>query len=253
MKAVILAAGRGSRLQKLTEHKPKCLTAVGGHPLIAWQLAALKKAGSKEVTVITGYKAELLQGFGDSHRHNARWEETNMVQTLLCARDVFTEDVIVSYSDILYGADIPQALSREKGDIVISYDTQWRGLWEARFDSPLNDAETFKIDAHGIIHEIGRKPKSFDEIQGQYMGLLKFSPRGFKEVEDLVASLPDEIGQKLDMTGLLGRLIEKGTVVRGMPIDGGWCEIDTPADLRVARKLFEQNKLPLSLSWSSGS
>lgn len=253
MKAVILAAGRGSRLQELTAEKPKCLTNIGGHPLIAWQVAALRSAGCQEVTVITGYKAELLHGFGDAHRHNPRWETTNMVQTLLCAADVFTEDVIVSYGDILYGADIAQALSHENGDIVISYDTEWRRLWEARFDSPLSDAETFKIDSLGVIHEIGAKPKSFDEIQGQYMGLLKFSPRGFAAVQNLVAWLPNEIAQKLDMTGLLGRLIEGGAVVRGMPVAGGWCEIDTPHDLRVAQNLFDRNKLSLPLTWLSGS
>ena len=60
MKAIILAAGRGSRMKHLTDEKPKCLAKLGGKLLIEWQLEALSAAGINEIAIVTGYKKELL-------------------------------------------------------------------------------------------------------------------------------------------------------------------------------------------------
>ena len=85
MKAIILAAGRGSRLKGLTDDRPKCLVELGGVRLLDWQLAALKAAGIEDVVVVTGYRADLLQAEGVRTIHNPDWARTNMVRSLLCA------------------------------------------------------------------------------------------------------------------------------------------------------------------------
>ena len=60
MKAIILAAGRGSRLKNLTDERPKCLVELHGKALLDWQLEALREAGIKKIGIVTGYKRELL-------------------------------------------------------------------------------------------------------------------------------------------------------------------------------------------------
>ena len=64
MKAIILAAGRGSRMKNMTDERPKCLVELGGKPLLEYQLTALRQAGINEIAVVTGYRRELLVGYG---------------------------------------------------------------------------------------------------------------------------------------------------------------------------------------------
>ena len=67
----------------------------------------------------------------------------------------------------------------ERNKITISYDRNWKNLWKKRFSDPLVDAETFKIDRNKKILEIGKKTNKYIDIQGQYMGLIKFNPKGW--------------------------------------------------------------------------
>jgi choline kinase len=105
MRAIILAAGRGSRLKGMTDAQPKCLVELAGQPLLHWQIAALRDAGIDEIALVTGYKSEVLEAKGLPTRHNDDWQNTQMVASMLCARDLMDAPVIVSYSDIVYSAD----------------------------------------------------------------------------------------------------------------------------------------------------
>ena len=103
MRAIILAAGRGSRMQKMTEEVPKCLIKFNDRPLIEWQLEALQGAGITSVAIVTGYKRELVKKYNLTEFFNHRWAETNMVSSLACAEKWLSEQTcIVSYSDIIY-------------------------------------------------------------------------------------------------------------------------------------------------------
>jgi L-glutamine-phosphate cytidylyltransferase len=232
MKAVILAAGRGSRLADLTGDKPKCLVNLDGMPLLKWQLLALRKGGVSDITVVRGYRKECIEPDGFNVLDNPRWAETNMVETLCCADAILSsDDVIVSYSDIAYRPSIVKSLLAAKGDLAITYDKLWRELWALRFEDPLKDAETFKIEK-GVIKDIGRKTDSYDEIQGQYMGLLKFTPTGWRGIRGVLDAMEPEARKKVDMTGLLRRAIGAGVEVRGCEISGGWCEVDAECDIK---------------------
>jgi choline kinase len=245
MQAIILAAGRGSRLGDHTESTPKCLTRVCGRPLLEWQLDALRSGGADRITIVGGYRAEQLERSGVSLVRNEAWATTNMMSSLLCAREAFDGPAIVSYSDILYGASIVSELFRRNEHVSIVYDRQWRSLWESRFDDPLDDAESFQIDDDRRITEIGRRAASTEEIHGQYVGLMRFSPEAFVWIEEHAGRAERPVAE-LDMTTLLRGLIEEGRPVHGVPIDGGWCEIDTPRDLELAEKMMREGELILS-------
>lgn len=238
MKAIILAAGRGSRMGGLTSDQPKCMTLLGGKPLVQWQLDALRDGGIDEVAIVRGYLAETFS-LPVHYFDNRRWAQTNMVLSLAQARPWLGETpCVVSYSDIVYGHNSVARLVAAEGDIVITYDPHWRQLWELRFDDPLKDAETFRIDAAGRLLEIGRRAASMDEIGGQYMGLLRFTPRGWQQVEDFLATLPAEQADRLDMTSLLQRLLERGVAVHTVAIGEPWYEVDSESDLRLYQEKF---------------
>ncbi|MBF0128245.1 MAG: phosphocholine cytidylyltransferase family protein, partial [Magnetococcales bacterium] len=155
MKAIVLAAGRGSRMGDLTDDRPKCLVELGGRPLLEWQLAALRGAGIREIAIVTGYKSGMLRGRGLTGFHNPRWETTNMVSSLACAGTWLREGpCIVSYSDIFYEASAVSSLMASSAELAVTYDPGWLPLWEKRFGDPLRDAETFRLDGEGRLLEI---------------------------------------------------------------------------------------------------
>ena len=245
MKAIILAAGRGSRLGSLTDEQPKCLTVVGSRKLLEWQINALRNGGVDEVVIVSGYRSEMLESYGCKTILNADWSNTNMVASLLCAKELFSEPLIVSYSDIVYSADIIKRLIEVKKEAVISYDVSWLDLWSRRFENPLSDAESFVIDENNYVQEIGKRVDNVSEIQGQYMGLLKFSPAAFQRIVSMVNKAPDQ-GRQMDMTTLLSNMINSDNPLYGLPCSGGWCEVDDESDLRVAENLFVEGKILFS-------
>lgn len=238
MKAILLAAGRGSRLGTLTQKQPKCFVPFRGQPLIRWQLQALAEAGVRDAAVVRGYLAPFWDGQDlpvARYFTNERWRQSNMVASLACAAPWLEQDIcLISYTDIYYTADSIRRLAAADGDIVITYDPNWLQVWSRRFADPLVDAETFRIDASGKLLEIGSRPKSVEEVEGQYMGLLKFTPRGWATVRAYLDSLPGNGIGALDMTGMLSRLIGEGVSIRTVPIAEEWFEFDQVSDLEAA-------------------
>ncbi len=238
MYGIILAAGRGSRLGEKTDKKPKCLLELAGKPLLHWQLEAMRGAGIDKIIVVRGYLGHMITG-NFVTVDNPGWHNTNMVASLMCVKDwLKDETAVVSYADIIYDQQAVKKLKEVKDTIAMLYDINWLELWENRFTNPLDDAESFYVDEKGHVKDIGRKNVSLDEIHGQYMGLLKFSPESVVWIENI---LSEESGlcEKLDMTGLLQRLINKGYAIKGIPWDGAWCEIDDVHDLNVAEEMIK--------------
>lgn len=235
MKAIILAAGRGSRMKSLTDERPKCLVELRGKPLLQWQLESLRAAGISDIAVVTGYKRELLAERGLSEFHNPRWAETNMVSSLACAESWLEgQPCIVSYSDIFYSPVAVQSLINSDAALAVTYDPNWLQLWTERFGDPLLDAETFRLTATHTLAEIGNKPQSVDDVQGQYMGLLRFTPEGWAEVVRLRAELSPQQRDSMHMTNTLQRVIDAGRVpIAAVAYTGEWGEVDSSEDLSV--------------------
>ena len=237
---IILAAGRGSRMKSLTERAPKCLLQLAGKALLDWQVAALRAAGLKRLLVVRGYAAECIIGDFET-AENPRWQQTNMLSTLLCA-DAFVQEgfrkgverVVVSYSDIVYHPDHARALLCCQNDIAITCDTDWQALWTLRFGDPLLDAESFKQE-NGFLKEIGGRPKSLDDVRGQYMGLLSFNKAGWTGLKNLCAELGKEV-DKLDMTAFLRLLLAKNLPIGVVSVSGKWCEADSETDLESYKR-----------------
>ncbi len=239
MRGLVLAAGRGSRMLNLTGDRPKCFVELHGKPLIEWQIGALREAGVKDIAIATGYRNDSFTRTDVTYIHNPRWAETNMVATLACAKEWLLGDTcIVSYSDIVFEPAIARKLISADADIAMTYDTDWLAQWSARFDDPLSDAETFRLNPDGSIREIGKKPTSLADIEGQYMGLLRFTPAGWRQIEE---HLRDKNVDRLDMTSLLNGLLQGGHTVVGVPVKGGWFEVDSARDLEVATRGWKQH------------
>ena len=249
---LILAAGEGTRLRPLTNEKPKSLILFLGKPLISYQINNLEALGIKKIGIVTGYKAEKFNSLNYQTFFNKFFGNTNMVESLFAARTFLEQaksDIIISYGDIIYNKKNLKAVLETRGDVVVMVDDGWLDLWSLRNDDPLLDAETLKYSKNGHIMELGKRPKSLSDIEGQYTGLIKIS---YQKLKDFI-SFYDQIDHSLSyegrafkqmyMTTFLQLLIDKGWIVTPAHVNHGWLEIDTLEDLKTYEALFSKNKL----------
>ncbi|MBT4763450.1 phosphocholine cytidylyltransferase family protein [bacterium] len=247
-KVILLVAGEGKRLRPYTLDRPKCMVEIDGISLIDRQLSVLESEGLSDIVMIGGYKAEMLKGKNAKLKLNPRYYETNMVWTLFSAEEELAGDIIVSYGDIVYSREILQELLKSTADIAVIVDKEWEEYWRSRDENLLDDAETLKLKADGTISEIGQKPKSLNEIEGQYIGLMKFSAKGISQIKKVFYTAVGNgelFGNPVEesyMTDLLQSAITSGIRVTSVPIYDKWIEIDTIRDLKsgVASKRLEK-------------
>jgi len=241
-RALILAAGRGSRLGPLTRDRPKCLVTLGGRTLLDWQRGALGAAGLARVAVVAGYRADQLRRTGLPCFENGAWASSNMVASLLAARAWLAGGpCVVSYGDIVYHPRIVQTLLACPYDVAIVYDRAWRVLWEDRFERPEEDAESLRV-RDGLVADIGRRVTELDRIEGQFLGLIRFSSAGWSHVERWLAGIDEETRRRIDTTTLLRELVDAGMHVGAAPVRGGWCEVDSERDLALYQTRLEADE-----------
>jgi len=235
VKAVILAAGRGTRLRPLTADLPKCLLQVGGRPLLASLLEILASLGIAEICLVTGYLQEQIRTFVETvisslpltftFVENPRYAETNNLHSLWVARDqVEGFPFVVLYADILFHPAILQGCLQGPGEIRLAVSREIYG-------------ETMKVVDDGEQVLAVSKAISSREATGTFLGIARFSVKGgrllFTELEELV----EADSSALYFTDALERLITKGfpvhcSVTSGLP----WIDIDGPTELTQAQR-----------------
>lgn len=258
---IILAAGMGTRLKPLTDGMPKCLVPFHDKPLVEWHYQVLKKVGIDDIIVVGGYEAQQIKNlFGSRVKLvlNHEFDQTNMVYSLLKARDHFDSEFIVAYGDIVYEPRLLESLLKKtSASVNVTVDLEWKSYWQERFENILDDAESLRLDSSNHIMSIGQKVNSVEEIQGQYIGLMKFGSDGIKLMQELLDKelseslkgqrllCSDRSYKNLYMTDLLQGMIDQGAQIEADLVRGGWLEIDSLKDLKLgeARSLIKEGEL----------
>ena len=253
MKALILAAGFGKRLMPLTKNNPKCMVEYKNKKIIDYIFEALKENNIHEIAVVGGYLSNVLHDYLKSKHKikyfykNEEFSTTNMVYTLFSALDFMKlcieekSDLIISYSDIVYFKNTIKAILDSNYEISIVVDKKWKALWSERFSNPLEDAESLKIENNKII-QIGKKTNNYNDIQGQYIGLVKISHKFLENFIDYYYRLDrnkfyDGVSfNNMYMTSFIQELIDKFNNVFAIEIFGNWIEIDSINDLQIDLK-----------------
>lgn len=250
-KALILAAGQGTRLRPFADGVPKCLVKLFGESLLDRQLKALSEAGILDITILGGYQAEKLKPFGYPVIVNREYKTTNMVATLFCAKSAFDgkADVIISYGDIVYEPSVLSELLHCDAPVCLAADRQWRRYWESRMEKPLDDAETFQMTLNGRVKELGKKPTGYHEIQAQYMGLIKVNAswaldfaRAYNRMDQNL-TYDGKSFKNMYMTSFLQHLIDSDWDIQAVLVDNGWLEVDTVGDLELYDHLQKKDEL----------
>jgi len=247
MRIIILAAGQGTRLRPHTNDRPKCMVELNNKPLLHYQLEAIQELGipKSEIAIVAGYLKERIIAPGIKVLHNPHFVETNMVETLFCAEEHMSdsEDLIIAYGDIIYKPDVLSKLINTEGDIVVVADLDWERLWAIRMENPLDDAESFKLNDEGFIKELGKKPQSLKDVEGQYIGLIKVSARKVKAFKKFYKSLNKFLFydgkdfSNMYMTTFMQLLIDAKWNLVPAFIHNDWLEVDTAEELAIYEKL----------------
>jgi choline kinase len=223
-----------------------------GKPLLQWQIEAVARVGIDRVVVIGGHHDETLPTEGVVRYRNARYAETNMVETLMCARAELAGPVIIAYGDVVFEDRVLKAAMDAPVDIGVTVDLDWRPYWIERFGNAETDVETLEMSDFRITR-IGQPNPGPEELHARYVGLLKFTSRG---VESLTATYDAARATKLGqpwqtsktfergyMTDLLQELVDTGAHVHAIPVRRGWLEFDTADDVALATRWAATGRL----------
>ena len=245
MNSLILAAGTGTRLRPITINIPKCLVKIGNKSLLDWQLENLKLAGIKNINIVTGYKKDKIiknrESIFNKIYFNKNYDSTNMVKSLLLAKDLFHTDLLISYYDIIYKTDIVRSLLESKHKNAIIVDIDWYKLWSKRFKEPLDDAETLSFDNFFNLLDIGKKTRNINDIMGQYIGLMKFGKNTLAFLNNL--DVENKIDNNFFMTDLIRIFLKNNIEIKVLPIKRGWLEIDSLNDLTLYNEEIKKQKI----------
>jgi L-glutamine-phosphate cytidylyltransferase len=251
IKAIIIAAGLGSRLNEYTKALPKCMLKFKNSTLLERQLKTYRECGINNISVIRGYKKEKINYEGLKYYENTDFENNNILNSLFYAEEEIFGNVIVSYSDILFDSIVVKRLLESHADISIVVDIDWRGYYADRKDHPIDEAEKVIFDANNKVIKIGKVVTSKEDVYGEFIGMLKLSPRGaeiiklhFNRAKQIFWDSPfqrAETFQKAYITDLIQDMVDLGMSIHCVIIEKGWKEIDTVEDYEKALIEFEND------------
>ncbi len=244
MKLVVLASGRGSRLNNLTENIPKCMVNVNGRPIINY----LQKSFNlfKEVIVVTGYRSSRIEKeLGESVKYirNKKYKTTNMVYSFFNASKNINQDVVVIYSDIIVDPKIfIKLLKKNTSTVPLNYN--WLENWKQRMNMKeiYNDAEDVTLKGNKIL-SIGQKIIHSKLPKVQFMGIMKLNYNDFLKLKIFFNKIKKP---KIDLTSFLDLSIKNKIIEMGyMKSNFFWTEIDSVNDLKIANKLIKSTRTKL--------
>lgn len=237
--AVILAAGKGTRLRAEGEELPKPLHVVGGMPLIKRTILTLGAAGVTKVVVVTGYQAEAVRaslldpayaaaGIEVVPVHNAEFEKANGISVLVGGR-ALTGPFMLSMADHMYTPAIARLVASQDvatADLFLATDVRTKDILD------IDDATKVRSEG-GRIVEIGKQLTAFDRID---CGVFAVTPRLLEELAAARAANPKD---DCSLTDGVRRLAEAGRARVADIGDELWQDVDTPADRTHAEAVFK--------------
>ena len=239
----------GTRLEPHTNQIPKGMLILNGKSLLEWQIDTLRDCDIKDITIVTGFRSNKIHFPNITYFKNEHFNNTNMNETLFCARKKLDDSVIISYSDIIYEKKIIQQIQDFKGDFGIAVNSKWVEAHIDRKDQLLSEAENAVIE-NGRVIKIRKnitKPAS-NQILTEFLGLFKLSKKGSQILLEKYDKLSKYHKGKFHkapslknayLTDMIQELIDSGYLIEPIFFEGKWYEIDTSQDLKRAEQFFD--------------
>ena len=235
-RAIVLAASRGNALYELTHDRPKVMLTIGRKTLLRRLVDEFKNQSINQTTVVAGYKYETIDTGGIKLRINAEYESTGELSSLLCARDDFHDNMIITYGDLLFRSYILQDLLEHSGEIVIVVDSDMdnrriSGSADFAYCSKPDDRSMFDQEIY-LKHVSENEVTELGQPSGHWIGMLRVQGRGTVWLNEAL----DELQQQENFTtltipDLLNYLVNKGIGIKVHYIHGHWLDVNTIEDI----------------------
>jgi len=231
-KAVILAAGMGTRLRSIESERPKGFVCIDNQPLIERSIHQLQQCGIKQIIIVTGYKHEAYELLKEKYSfiqtvYNKKYDRSGSMYSLFCAKPFIDhEHFILLESDLLYekrAIDSLQSLKKSSA-ILIS------GITNA-------GDEVYIATKNQLFLRMSKNKKELPSIDGELVGILKISPKLFDIMTDYAVSFFKN-SLMLDYEDCLNSISGSVSLYCHKIEDLLWTEIDDPAQFDRAKKII---------------
>lgn len=235
MKAVVPAAGRGTRLRPLTEERPKPLVDVAGEPLLAHVLRGLKPLAPEEAIVVIGPASDQIPDVmgarfeGLPLRYARQPDADGLARAVLAAGPHLDGPFVVHYADNVFGGGLREAVARfeaERPDAVLVTE---------RVAPDRARQGVCRVDEDGSVRALVEYPDPEDRSVGRVVtGFGVYTP----DILGACSRVPPSEAGEHELTDAVNLLLEEGGRVEAVPLDGWRVNVNTPADLeRLERRL----------------
>jgi L-glutamine-phosphate cytidylyltransferase len=256
-RAIIVAAGRGSRLGDATQEIPKCMVKVAGKSILHHQLRSLQGAGVTDVVVVRGYRGDLIEGDSVPLRFvdNPDWPNNNILASLMYAAGEMDGGFFFSYSDIVFAPDVTRKLAAaaaaSDASAALIVDRRWADAYVGRTLHPIPEAELARVDTGNggeAVTRVGKLAVTPEQAAGEFIGLAWFSDTGGRALREVWQQAVATTGLEAPfgrakllrnayLTDALNAMAQAGHRLQPVYIDGEWREIDTGQDLAAAEPI----------------
>ena len=243
MKALIIAAGYGTRLGNLTKKIPKSLIDVNGKSILKRQMELLQSNGVTEIIIVTGPNHEKFLEKKLKYVKDNFYENHEQLGSLMEARNFFNDELLILFSDVLFDNQVISKIINSENNFNIAVDSDWRKKYIGRTEHPISQADLVLIK-NNLVFKIMKNLTPLNNFKiSEFIGIIKLSQKASKKFLNHYTNLEKsenktEIIKKWYLTNMLQDLIDNNNIINPVEIDGNWCEIDTVQDLERARKLF---------------
>lgn len=233
-KAVILAAGKGTRMGELTAQVPKPMLLLVGKPILEHVLNRLSEAGIRETLLVVGYYGEKIREHFAGYKMALRFEEQTVIngtaKAAMLARDFVGDDAfLMTFGDIL-------CEPADYRGLIALMDSEACGVLGVKYvEDPAPGAAVYEEEGR-VVKIIEKPPVGTSSTNWNSAGVYVFRAKIFAELERVAVSSRGEY----ELTSGIAQLIEHGETLRMYPIASEWLDVGRPADLKRAEEMLRK-------------
>ncbi|MGQ9920199.1 MAG: isocitrate lyase/phosphoenolpyruvate mutase family protein [Desulfobacca sp.] len=270
---IIPAAGQPQShdpLDALLQDRPVAMLELQGKSLLQRNVETLRQIGLPHITVITGYQADAVNLEGIQKIFNPDFSRGHILHSIMQARELFDQDLLILYGDILFEPFLLQKLLACDGDIVLVVDNSFAQGYNPNKnldlvvakEKPQSGKRRFMPQACNCALRIGHQSIASQEADYEFVGLAKLSRTGSRKLRDIYDDcqrlFQDRVFHEApnflqaSFTDLLQEAIDRGLPIQLLEVNSGWMEIQNWQDYQRACELLAQARPKLSQPHSSG-
>ena len=237
MKSIIIAAGSGSRIPEFSKFYPKSMLQINKKSLLERQIKIMKKFKINQISIVKGYKSNKINFKNIKYFFNKNYKKSEQLDSLFCADSWFDDDLIITFSDIIYESSILKKIVNRRHAFTLAVQKNWKKKYEKRFDHPIDQADKVFVKNKKIV-DIG-KNLPVNKTNGEFLGIFKIDKKMSSKLKKEYKLLKkNNKTNKLQIHDFLRYLLKKKIDIQPTYVDGKFMEIDTYNDFKIAKKIF---------------